>query len=224
MKTPVRINQYGVAHLGLVVLIVVVLGGIGFAGWKVMSKNKDAGAKTSAVSKEALEAACTESDQNICTFMSSWKANKYYTVTSKTTTDGSTTETTYTADGDKKFHMVARGDTPYEMIVIDTATYTKAANGTWWKQTTKPEETAKYTDNFKYDDPKESETSGSEVKTTYKNLGSETCGSLTCHKYQVVNSNQPEDKEYIWFDTKDFQLRKTRSETKDGTVSESSFS
>jgi hypothetical protein len=220
-------NQQGIAHLGLILVLVVVLGGVGFAGYKVFSKNKDGGSsENSAVAKAALETACKETDKLICKFMSSYKSNKYYTVNSKTTADGTTTQSMYQAEGDKKFHMTASGDTPYEMIVIDKDTYTKAANGTWWKQTTKPEVTPKADNKFDFDD--NTDDSGTdktpEDKTTYKNLGTEACGSLTCHKYQVLSSSSPEDKEYIWFDTKDYQLRRTLSEGKDGSVSDSTYS
>ncbi len=213
MKSLVRIHQQGIAHVGLVLLLAVVLGGVGFAGYRVFSKNKDNPAQINKSSKTNHGAGCTEPDKNICTFISRWKANKYYTVVSKTTAEGVTTESTYKAEGDKKFHLIATGSTPYEMIVIDGATYTKAADGTWWKQAAKPEDATRYTKSF---DP-------AADKTIYKKLGTESCALLTCYKYQAVSSPSPDDKEYIWFDIKDHQLRKTRSETKDGTISESTF-
>lgn len=228
MKTSMRLNQQGLAHVALVLVLVVVLGAVGFAGYKVVSKNKAGDTSdNSAVTKAAIEAACKETDKNICKFMSSWKTNKYYTVVSKTTTDGKTTESTYKTEGDKKFHVIATGDTPYEMIVIDKDTYTKAPNGTWWKQTTKPEEkTPGPADKFDFGtDVDDSNTPDEpEDKTTYKNLGTEACGKLTCHKYEIVSSATPDDKEFIWFDTKDYQLRRTLSQYKDGTVSESTYS
>jgi hypothetical protein len=61
-------------------------------------------------------------------------------------------------------------------------------------------------------------------KTTYKSLGQEACAKLTCYKYKVIDSSAPDDNEFIWFDTKDYQLRKLRHEDKDGGVSEQTYS
>jgi hypothetical protein len=155
-------NQSGIAHLALVLLFVVVLGVVGFAGYTVFVKSQDPATDSDkVVSKAAIEAACKETDKNICKFMASWKAQSYYTVTNKSTTDGATTESTYKTDGQKKFHISASGETPYEMIVADNATYTKAANGTWWKQTAKQEDASKYTESFDFDDSDNSTSSDS---------------------------------------------------------------
>jgi Tfp pilus assembly protein PilX len=224
MNITSRRSQRGIAHLVLIIIIFAVLGLIGFAGYKVVS-GKDGEKAADSIARKAAEAACTETDKNICKFQSSWKEQKYYTLKSKTTADGQTSESTYQAEGDKRFHMTLSGEMAYEIIVIDNDTYTKAANGTWWKQTNKPEEASKYAQDFDFDD-NDSDSSSEEPKntTTYKNLGKEACGNLTCFKYQVVDSSAPNDKEYIWFDTKDYQLRRTLSESSDGTVSDSTFS
>jgi outer membrane lipoprotein-sorting protein len=225
MKISRQTDQQGFAHVLLVIIIVAVLGVIGFVGWKVVSKKAtDTAANT--VSRAALEAACKETDKNVCKFMASWKSQKYYTVTTKSTSDGTTSESTYQSEGTTKFHLTAKGETPYEMIVLGNDTYTKASNGTWWKQTTKPEETKKFSSAADPSEKVVDDTTADtpESKTTYKNLGKEACGNLTCYKYQVIDSSSPDDKSYIWFDTKDYQLRRTRDEAKDGTVTDSTYS
>jgi outer membrane lipoprotein-sorting protein len=176
--------------------------------------------------KAAIEAACKETDKNICKFMASWQTHEYYTVKMKSTGGEADSESTYKSQGDNKFHMIvsATASSPaYETITIDKAMYTKAPNGVWWKQVLKDDEPTN-TPDFSFDDSDDAENSDEPAaKTTYKNLGTETCGNLTCHKYQVITPGS-EDTEYIWFDTKDYQLRKQRTESKDGSVTESTFS
>lgn len=222
MKTPIK-NQQGIAHIALVVIILAVLGVIGFAGYTVVKGKKDGGVSNS-VAKAVAEAKCEEEDKNICKFQAGWKAQEYYTIVSKTSGDGVNSESTYRTEGEDKFHLTASGETPYEMIVIGDTTYTKASTGTWWKKTTKKEEVKQFSDSYDFDTEDE-DTTSDEPKdtTTYKALGTEPCGKLTCYKYQVIDSSAPDDKSFIWFDTKDYQLRKTRDEAKDGTVSESTF-
>jgi outer membrane lipoprotein-sorting protein len=107
------------------------------------------------------------------------------------------------------------------MITIDKTVYTKAGD-TWYKQTA--ESTDKNTtDDFKIDfeDP-EDESTPEEDKTTYKSLGKEACGNLNCFKYEVIDPEQADQKNFIWFDDKDYQLRRSRTETPDG-ASEMTF-
>jgi outer membrane lipoprotein-sorting protein len=224
MKSPPRVNQQGFGHILLVIIILVVLGGIGFAGYKVISGRTGTNV-TNAASKAAQLAACEESDKNICKYFASMKVQKYYSGNSKTTSDGKTQETTFQADGLTKFHMTVGGETPYEIITIDNTTYTKAPNGVWWKQTAKAEETAKLKKDLKVDTQSDTSTSDEPAnKPTYKALGTEACGKLTCYKYQVINSTSSNDKSYIWFDTKDYQLRRTLDEMEDGSVSDTTLS
>jgi outer membrane lipoprotein-sorting protein len=57
---------------------------------------------------------------------------------------------------------------------------------------------------------------------SFKNLGTEACGSLTCYKYQVSDTAIP-GKQYVWFDTSSYKLRRWQyingSDTTDMTLS-----
>jgi hypothetical protein len=226
MKTSrYQLNQQGFGHVVLVVIILVVLGVISFAGWKIISGHKSPA--SGALSKAAIEAACKETDKNICKFKASWKIQKYYTIKSTSPTesaDGHLVQSTYQAEGTDKFRLTTGGSSPYDVITIGKTTYTKASDGVWWKQTVKPEDTSKNKESFDFDNSSDSNSSESASTTTYKSLGKEACGSLTCYKYQVVDSSSMDTTEYIWFDTKDYQLRRIRNESKDGGVTESTFS
>lgn len=220
-------DSRGVAHLLIVIIVLVVVGAIGFVGYSVYSKQQDKAASggAGAIAKAIAEASCEDADKNICKFMASWKLHDNYTVNMTSTHEGKTETSVYKIDGDKKTHFASSGETSYEFVVIDDVTYTKASNGVWWKQKATPAtkevtETAK--PDFEEDTPKDENKEVS--KTTYKNLGTEACGKLTCYKYQVVDPNNTESTELIWFDTKDYQLRKMRSEGKDGAVTEQTYS
>jgi DNA/RNA-binding domain of Phe-tRNA-synthetase-like protein len=45
-------------------------------------------------------------------------------------------------------------------------------------------------------------------KYQYKNLGKETCGSLTCFKYQIIDTTKPTEELIIWFDDAEYKARK----------------
>lgn len=214
-------NQSGIAHVVIVLLVVAVLGGIGAAGYIVMTKNKKASpeaALNTAVAKAAKEECKKLDDKDLCKFFSSWELSKKYRMSS---TDPGGSKSVFELDGDKSRITMTGGEYSMDVITIDKTTYTKAGD-VWYKQTIKTpdQDVAK---DYKQDfaEPEES-TETTEDKTTYKSLGKEACGNLTCFKYEVVDPAHADEKQFIWFDTKDYQLRKSRSETKDG-VSEQTY-
>ena len=216
----------GFAHVGMVLLVVVVIAAIGGVGYYVMNKNKktDSTAAVNAAAKQAAAIECKTVDKDVCKFFSNWKLATSYTInsTSSSPGDGTSTSTYVIAGGNS--HITLKGTTSYEVIAIgDTTTYTKAADGTWWKQTIKPADAANYkpdTSTTFSDDAKDD--AGQPI--TYKLIGKEACGNLTCFKYQVVDPSNTTGKEYIWFDTKDYQLRRERDENNDGSATDSTFS
>jgi outer membrane lipoprotein-sorting protein len=208
-------NQEGLGHVVLIVLVLVVLGAIGFAGYTVFVKNKTTPAAIvadTAATKAAKDECEKENDKDICKFLTSWKSHDKYRMTS---TDSSGAKSVFEFDGNKTY-MKIEGDMQYEVISIDKTTYTKAGD-VWYKQTIKtPDQdvTADAKDDFK--EPADDE-NAAEGKAVYKNLGKEACGSLTCFKYEIVDPEDKDTKQIIWFDDKDYELRKSRTENKDGT-------
>ena len=221
-----KLHQNGSSPV-LVILIVVVIAAVGAAGYYVYKKQKDSKKSATPASQAAQEAAaaCDSDDKNICKFYSSWKDSKYYTVTSSSTSDGQTTTTKYVYVMPDKYHLTTSGDPGYEVIGIGDVTYTKdTASGTWYKQTTKKDDStqdAVEQNNVEFEAPT-SETENA-AKTTYKFITEEPCGNFTCFKYQVIDPSNSSATEYIWFDNKDFLLRKTVTESPDGKF-ESTFS
>lgn len=128
-------NQRGVGHLGAIVAVAVVLA-LGGVGYFVYSKNKTN--TPEAVADKALQAAlknakCDYDDKDLCKFFTSFKDQKYSTVNSVNDTSGKKT-TMFSQTTGKNSHFKVTGETSYEIIVIDGTSYTKAANGIWWKQ------------------------------------------------------------------------------------------
>lgn len=46
------------------------------------------------------------------------------------------------------------------------------------------------------------------TKSTFKKIGTEKCGDLTCYKYEQTDASDPDAKRQFWFDTKNYLLRK----------------
>ncbi len=214
MKIYIKDDERGLGHVLLILLIVVVVGVVGFVGWKVYSKKSGDIADTIASKQAAAECNKEMDDKDLCKFLSSWEQSKQYRIVSTTKADGETSKSTFEIDGDKSY-MKLEGAASYEVITIDKTTYTKAGS-TWYKQTTKTQETD-VTDDYKvdFDEPSKDESKDS---TTYKSQGKEACGDLQCFKYEVVDPNDKSTTQYIWFDDKDYKLRKTVVEDKDSSV------
>lgn len=208
-------DNRGIAPVIIVVLVVAILAAVGFVGYRTM--NKDKSTSVGDAVKQAVTK-CTYSDKDLCKFITNFKANKYYTVKSTSTSSGTTTNMTMQYVAPNKTYLKMDGEGSYEVITIDKTTYTKAGS-TWYKSVAKPNSSTSDT-KVDFDEPKDDTT----AQETYKSLGKEACGSLTCFKYEVIDKNNTNTKEYIWFDTKDYQLRKTRSEGPGSDVSESTFS
>ncbi len=204
----------------IIVLIVVVLVAIAGAGYYVYNKQKTKSSvsNSSGPTAQEIQAACKSEDKNICKFISSWKNVKYYTISSSSTTGGKTSTMQIAYVAPDSYHFTMTGETAMETITIGNTTYTKdTSDGKWWKQTLSQQDTDKSTSAAKEDFKEPDSSQPAAQQTTYKSLGTEACGNLTCYKYQVIDPAEKSTTNYIWFDTKDFQLRKTQTVTADGT-------
>lgn len=227
-KTPTnwRAGERGVGHFGLILAVVVVLA-LGGVGYLVFTKNKNGGGSAtldSTVAEAIKNAKCEYDDKELCKFFTGFKAQKFYTV-NYTSTDADGKKSSSTIQwSDKKSHMKPdMGDgNIWETITIDNTVYQRATDGTWWKSVNKPGNTASPTvDDYtpEYKDDGDAQT----IVSQYKQIGKEACGNLTCFKYQEMGPSAPGTTHYFWFDDKDYQLRRDRTEA-DGTVTESTYS
>lgn len=223
MKKFLSSDQRGVGHLGLILAVVVVLA-IGGVGYFVYNKNKDGGltADQKALQDAIKNAKCDYDDKDLCKFFTSYKVQKYYTINTTSESDGEKSTMLLKTEGDGKSYMKLDGSTAYEVITIGDSTYTKATDGTWWKQTVKNETAADLQNEAKIDFA-EPETAEEAAKTTYKKIGKEACGKLTCFKYQEIDPSDTTTTTFLWFDDEDYQLRRTTSEG-NGNKSDSIYS
>ena len=202
-------NERGFSHI-IVIAAVVVLAVVGIAGWMVAknSGNPPANANTDAVREALKNAKCDSKDTDVCKFFASWKATRYFTANTTTTVGKTTNTSTLKVDG-KNYHSKINSQLAIETIVIGNASYTKdIKENTWYKQ----ELVEQSTTGFRFD---ESELKSDGGKFTYKKIGKENCGELTCFKYEVINAEDRGLKQYIWFDDQDYQLRKQTTEQKE---------
>lgn len=202
----------------LAAVLVVILGAVGFFFLK------DSIFPAKGLTGQALNANCKLNDKDLCKFMSNFKGLENMSAKSVTTIDGKKTETTMDIQGTDKSHITTTADGKEESnyISIGNTTYMKDySDNKWWKSTVDTKDTAG-SEKTDWKAEFEKSVNDSADKTTYKKIGKEACGSLTCFKYQVIDPQNTESTEYIWFDTKNYSLRKTRSEAK-GTVTETTF-
>ncbi len=118
--------------------------------------------------------------------------------------------TTTNSQGKTQSDMIVDGDTTYVLDVKDNV---------WWKQVAlkeKKDPSIDFTEKFSPEEMKK-QFEENKSKTTYKSLGKEACESLTCYKYQELNEENDkqglmvEGSKMIWFDDKDYLLRKEES-------------
>jgi outer membrane lipoprotein-sorting protein len=220
-------SERGFAHLGIILAVagVVVIGGL--VAWRFLGADKAVETATSSLAQKLASAKCDYDDKDLCKFFVSWKEHDSYTMvstgTDKVTGDKSTL--TFEVDGKNTRHTTT-GQYAMDTITIGEKTmYLKAANGVWWKQNLKEPEGPNGSDTTPAMDFEEPATGKSEdvATTSYKLLGKEACGKLTCFKYQVLAPGGVDSTEYIWFDTKDYQLRRSLSDSPDMT-NETTFS
>lgn len=219
--TSLTTSQKGFAHVGIILAVAGVLVVGGLVTWRFLEAQKSDGSTSlsTELSKKLATAKCDYNDKDICKFFTSWKEHKEYRIAAATTdkTTGEVSKFTMEIDGDNS-HMVTSGSFESDIISIGkNDMYTKTPNGTWWKQTN-PEITTQdpiEKPSVEFEEPTTETTEDAKNTTTYKALGKEACGSLTCFKYQVVNSEISDTTEFLWFDTKSYQLRRSLSEGTD---------
>lgn len=193
-----------------IIVIVVTLFVVAIAVWR-FSINESTVSESPTKSSENKRVAfdmkkCEEkSDKDFCRFLENWQNKQSYRITT-TQSDGDSY--IHTVDGNK-VHTKLTGKTPYEAITVDAATTYTLVGGTWYK----------YVLNI----PKGSNTVGTQAPADiegsfvklddvakYKPIGKEACGDLICFKYESSGS---EPKETLWFDNKEFMLRRAVAES-----------
>lgn len=219
-----RRGEQGVAHIGMVLLVVVVLAIIGFAGYTVFSKS-GAGSKASTTTThttEHTEAAAadqgcltTYKDENLCKFAAKGGALEKLPFKATATVTGGDDAGNFTLLNDGKGNTsvdMSGGGIMLSAVTYGGHSYIKNGQGSW---------TDYGTDTDSQTNPAKDMNLVLGSGLTYTPLGKESCGSLTCFKYDLKDASTPNDQQTVWFDTKSYLARqwKVVSTDDDGMVS-----
>jgi len=224
-------DQKGMVPIAIVLVTVVILGAVGYL---VTSKNKTGTNPLSQlkVGRLTLNGNCDLKDTDLCKYINRAMTGDYFKNGIVMTTmtidkDGKTSESIFELDGKENSRMISSQDKKETMALVHLGEFTymkDLSDGKWWKYENKSqnpnpqsqnpedikEQMKKYTQEYK-------------DKTSYKKIGKEACGKLTCFKYQMVLSDMPDYVQYIYFDDREYLMRKTRTEDKSGLVTETSY-
>ncbi len=230
-------DERGIAHIVMIVLVVLVLAGIGFAAWRVMGSKKSTNSASNtpaavvAANKEA-EDACNKlyDDKDLCKFASyaNLTTESYRATFTNTDKDGKVTSFESSQDGKGNSSTISKEGNKEvgAFIMLNGDSYIKdPADGSWTKYPKGPEapkDDTKPTDDLKVDF-KEEESKTTEKRVTYKKLGKEKCGNANCFKYQVIDPADPGSESIVWFGDKDYVLRKWSFKDKDGSTNVGEF-
>lgn len=198
-----------------IVLVIVVAGGI----WLATKDNS--GSKTSITTNKEVQSKCMAdvNDELFCKFAGNFANVGDYKVTANSATESGTSVLEIASDSKGNSSMIVKqnGQEQGNLIVFSGVTYSKDyTDGQWFKyaasDTAKPE-----TVDLKKEFVKGDFKADNGQKIGYKKIGTEKCSNLNCYKYQVNDPTKPSEEGFIWFDTKDYLLR--RVTIKDGTNS-----
>lgn len=199
-------NRLGVLVFSLVLLAVI----LALVVWRMSGDDIDPELQ------QAIDnAECSHiEDEDLCKFFASWGVSDHYTLTATKEADGATTVIDLRQQNDS-FHLEAAGDEPAETIAIGSTVYVRGDDGTWYEQTVDNGQVNSYKldSDLTFDEP----TSSAESQArTYTRTGTETCGDLTCFTYSV-EGNDIDGSKRIWFDDKEYRLRRVKVTNDHGT-------
>jgi hypothetical protein len=212
-------NQKGKSKLLLIIAAVVVL--LGAGGFYVLSQKT--GVSIPGM-KPALNPNCELKDPELCKFMNNWANQKDYSVTTKSSFQGMNVESVYEISGESNYHMLSKqnGKEVSNVISIGDTMYTlDYSDNKWWKQTLKPDEIETGVEEEvknNIDVPEMKDT------TVYKFIAKEACGDRMCFKYEIVDSTSEGTKQFIWFDDREYLIRKMVIEDGENGSMESVYS
>jgi len=227
-------NQKGFAPVLIIIIIAVVA--LGVIGYLMTNKNKTGGGITlPKFGGPALNANCELKDPDLCKYVNQTSTGDFMkngVIMKTTTTDksGKKTDSVFEIDGKENSRMTSSADGKQTMgfVHMGAVTYTlDVSDGKWWKYENKTDKISPEADKdqnleqYKEQGKKIAE----EIKdnTSYKKIGKEACGSLTCFKYQIIIKDMPDLTEYIYFDDREYLMRKTRTEDKSGMITETTY-
>jgi hypothetical protein len=210
-----RKNDQGLGHALVVALVVVVIVAIGVVGFMVAKNHKSTTNNASSGSTNATSStntaensSCLSSyhDANLCHFASTTPFGKlaYAANIQVTNPQGQVSSVTLSADGKGNTSLTTSSNgQSLDSISLAGNTYIKEAGSSTWIE---------YPAGAAGTVAPSNPTANMDVTLgangiTFKSDGTVACGSLTCYKYQVVDTSQPSSTQYVYFDNSKYLLR-----------------
>jgi outer membrane lipoprotein-sorting protein len=201
---------------------------------KSTAKNADTAAPAPAAPTAVTDAAvalgaCPYDDKTLCKFLTNWKVSANMSMRTKATVDGKNTSSSFETDGKGSSRMsyAENGKEQYAAITIGKTMYSRQADEKIWTKTVMPDQPADghppgdAEGTVKFDFSEEGD-AGADTQS-YVAIGKEACGKLNCFKYEATVKNSAE-KQHIWFDDKEYRLRRLKDFAQDGTTTDTEFS
>ena len=195
----------------MVWLVVVIL--VGGGVWLATKDNNNGSSTKTAtsVNKELQDKCMTEvNDAIFCKFAGAFGAASAYKVTANTTATEGTSVLEISSDASNNSQMVVKqnGQEQGNVIIFSGVTYSKDyTDGKWFKYSSSDVNKPTVVD-LKKEFAKGDFKTDSGQKIDYVKIGTEKCANLTCYKYQIKDPSKPTEEGFIWFDTKDYLLRR----------------
>jgi len=230
-------KQKGMVPLAVLIIVAVVV--FGAVGYFLSNKGKFSGGQISLpkIGGPALNANCELKDPDLCKYVNRSLSGDVYKrglVIKSVTTDksGKKYESVFEIDSKENSRIISyqNGKEISAIVNLNKATYMKdLTDGKWWKYENKTDQKSpsesEDKDQKQEDLKDQAKKIAEEIKNniTYKKIGKEACGSLSCFKYQLILSDMSDTVEYIYFDDQEYLMRKMRTESKDGTSSDITY-
>ncbi|MBI2592309.1 hypothetical protein HYW36_02415 [Candidatus Saccharibacteria bacterium] len=195
-------NLSNQAKLTLAAVVIIVAGG----GIYLATNNNG-----TSVNKE-LQSKCTTevNDETFCKFVGIFGNAGDYKVNVNTNDQSGATALELASDSQGNSSMLVKKDGQEQgsVIVFNGVTYLKDYTDNQWFKYSSTDANKPEVLDLKKEFAKGDFKGEQGQKLEYKKIGTEKCGNLTCFKYQIVDPQKPNEEGFIWFDTKDYLLRR----------------
>jgi hypothetical protein len=228
-------DEKGLSKILIIVIIavIIILVATGLIIWQLTKKTSTTTTTKAATnSSVVVSSACMKafSDKTLCSFAGHTNIGSIAYIATGTAVNGSGVKSSYTVKHDGKGNTSVNYSTNGEQvssIVLNGATYMQMGAGTTWltyssSSTTSaalaavPNPVSGFNLNFNQTTP---------AGVTVNKVGTVTCGSYNCYKYQVKTAASPTRTQYVMFDTTNYLLRSwTYSDSTSGISVDVGFS
>ena len=223
-------NKKGFTPILVVVLVVVAAAGV--AGYMLMNKKGDSALPKVNIPgvKTVLDSKCKFNDAELCKYVNKGLAQDMsklnYTIkTASTDSEGNKSNSEMKMDNKGNSQIVSseKEKETSNIIVMGNTTYMKDyTDGKWFKMENESEDNQEMGQMPDMESIKE-EFQKEQENIEYKKIGKEACGTLNCFKYQIIDPNQTSSTQYIYFDDREYVMRKMSSIDQSGYTYEMIF-